>query len=113
MSEPKLSYSSFASLESSTVEMTLAKTVTQKLRRRIHLPPDIYADTVEERFICTGILVKKHWLESYSYKTGWTVCWLDSCYAVKNADKVEVILRRHKKLGAFILFRIWKEGVGS
>lgn len=80
-----------------------------KLRRRIHLPPELYKEVHEERFLGAGWHIKSNWLSGYNTKSGWTVCWLTAKYPTLKAAKVEVILRRHPILGNFILFRIWKE----
>lgn len=87
-----------------------------KLRRRIHLPTELYAEVHEERFIGVRDPMKKEghaikaWTDNYTHKTGWSTVFMESRYAILRAEKVEVILRRHPKLGNFILFRIWKDG---
>lgn len=81
-----------------------------KLRKRIHLPPELYAEVHEERFIGPSSDITKTWTIGYNHSSGWSVVFMESRYAILRADQVEVILRRHPKLGNFILFRIWKDG---
>lgn len=97
-----------------------ADTRVAKLRKRIHLPADLQAETHEERHvvpICpatyetpmrqTTAEALNTWMESYNHKSGWSIIWMQARTAVLQAAKVEVILREHR-LGKFILFRIWK-----
>lgn len=104
-------------------ETTFDRSIVGKLSRRIHLPPDLYAETHEERFLTPEILATlEHpmrsttseainiWRKNYNHRTGWGVVWLDSITACKQSRQVEVILRRHPRAGNFILFRTWKDG---
>lgn len=87
-----------------------------KLRKRIHLPADLSAEVHEERHLSTrysgdnSIEVNplNNWKRNYTRSTGWTVVYMQPAQAIMQAQTVEVILRRHKVLGNFILFRVWK-----
>lgn len=82
-------------------------TKVAKLRKRIHLPPELAAEVHEERFIVSSL---SNFLESYNHKNGWSWVFMNPRIAIVQAVQKEVILRRHPKLGNFILFRIWKDG---
>lgn len=89
-----------------------ADTRVAKLRKRIHLPAELQAETHEERHIITKNHDAPHanlgiWTDSYNHKSGWSIIWMQARTAVLQAASVEVILREHR-LGKFILFRIWK-----
>lgn len=91
------------------VETTFEKTKIAKLRKRIHLPPELQIETHEERHICYSI---GDWIKSYNHTVGWSVIFLDNRHTVIQALQKEVILREHR-LGKFILFRVWKEQNGG
>lgn len=103
-------------------EVTYERSVLAKLRKRIHLPTEIYEKTHEERFLVSGdteqgrrAIIEHNFLSAYNYKSGLSIVWMDSRYAILKAEKVEVILRRYPGFGVqepkhkIILFRIWKE----
>lgn len=94
------------------VEVTFNRSLSAKLSRRIHLPAELRADVHEERIICTQAELD-NWILSYNRRAGWNQYWLPQRNVVRNADNVEVILRRHKTVGNFILFRVYKQGQES
>lgn len=91
-----------------TEEVTFSRSKTNILRKRVFLPPELAAEVHEERFVTTSRGELNNWINNYTYKEGWSRCWIDLPAVVKGAASVEVILRRHKKLGAFILFKVYK-----
>src|SRR5689334_20612519 len=89
-------------------ETTFDRSLIGKLSRRIHLPPEVKKDVLEERFIVDKDQADV-WAFTYNYNSGWTKVWLPSRYVVRSAVKIEVIKRTHPKMKV-ILFRVWKEG---
>lgn len=99
------------------IPVGFADTRVGKLRKRIHLPNELLSEVHEERHRCARYVGANSievnpvdcWIANYNHKTGWSVVWMEPRIAILQAASVEVILRRHKKLGNFILFRVWKQ----
>lgn len=89
-------------------EHTFSRSATNVIRKRVFLPPELQKEVHEERFIIEKKEELNNWINNYTYREGWTRCWIDLPAVVKGAEAVEVILRRHKKLGQFILFKVYK-----
>lgn len=91
-----------------TEEHTFTRSKTNVIRKRVFLPPELASEVHEERFVTSSKVELNNWINNYTYKEGWSRCWIDLPAVVKGAESVEVILRRHKKLGQFILFKVWR-----